>query len=660
MCHGVSIPKNRNVIMQIDIHTLSLIFCLTTILEVIILAAQYKFQKGTNFTGFSWWIAGIALIGFHFLVLFLQKYFSFGILEAILKNYSLVAAMFFLSHGVLIFFNGYRKSWHFFAFSGSYIIATTPAYILGNITIPGAITAISIALFSISAAISVIKENSYLDKRLKAITATTFIFNALFFVTFGAVWLFSPEMTALSHHSAFHQLSYLTLFINSTIWTFAFIFLMNHKVMQETIISKEKYTLMFETIPDAVLITRLDDGLFREVNQGFTLLSGYTASETRGKTTLDLNIWYDSVDRSRFMVILTETGSIENMEFQFRKKNGRPLIGLLSSRVIDIDGVSHALTVVRDITNRKKMEEKLRENEQKYRFLAENSGDVIWHINKSYRIDYISHADEQIRGYKREEVVGTQIWSIFKPEGVQLVREKIECHREKGEVGNNMLVSRFEIEQQCKDGSWIWTEIVAAPHYDNFGNLIGYHGISRDITERKQLLDQLYQQATIDELTQVPNRRHFMNLAEIELRRAKRYHHPLSLVGIDFDGLKGLNDTFGHLAGDRALSVFSKIVNEIIRDVDVLGRIGGDEFLLLLPETDADGAALVMERIQDVLASSPVYYGKKSFTISVSAGIACIQDWSDTLEGLYNRADSALYESKEEGGKKTTWQDLRK
>ena len=646
--------------MQIDIHTLSLIFCLTTILEVIILAVQYKYQKGSTFAGFSWWIAGIALIGFHFLMLFLQRYFSLGVYASVLENYSLVAGMFFLSHGVLVFFNGFRKTRHFFIFAGFYIISTTPAYILGNIALPGAISAISIALFSITAAISVIKENSNLDIRLKVITAATFIFNALFFIAFSVVWLIFPDQTTLSHHSTFNQLSYLTLFINSTIWTFAFIFLMNHKVMQETIISKEKYTLMFETIPDAILITRLDDGMFAEVNQGFTLLSGYSASEVRGKTTLDLNLWYDPVDRSRFLVILTETGSIENMEFQFRKKNGRPLMGLLSARVIDIDGVSHALTIVRDITSRKKMEEKLRENEQKYRFLAENSGDVIWHINKSYRIDYISHADEQIRGYKREEVVGTQIWSIFKPEGVQLVREKIECHREKGEVGNNMLVSRFEIEQQCKDGSWIWTEIVAAPHYDNYRNLIGYHGISRDITERKQLLDQLYQQATIDELTQVPNRRHFMNLAEIELRRAKRYHHPLSLVGIDFDGLKGLNDTFGHLAGDRALSVFSKIVNEIIRDVDVLGRIGGDEFLLLLPETDADGAALVMERIQDVLASSPVYYGKKSFTISVSAGIACIQDWSDTLEDLYNRADSALYESKEEGGKKTTWQDLRK
>jgi diguanylate cyclase (GGDEF)-like protein/PAS domain S-box-containing protein len=646
--------------MLIDIRTLSLIFCITTILEVLILLVQYKYQEGSSFTGFLWWIAGIALIGFNFLIIFLQRYLHLRLFAAVIENYVLVTGMFFLSHGVLLFFHGYKKSVHFFVFVGFYIVSTTIAYFFGNIAFPGAISAFSIALFSLIAAISVINEKSYLNKRLKTISAGTFIFNSLFFMVHAILWLIIPGQSSPGFPSIFQQFSYLLLFINSTIWTFAFIFLMNHKVMRETIISKEKYTLMFETIPDAVLISRLDDGLLTEVNQGFTLLSGYTASDIKGKSSLAINLWYDPVDRSRFMVILTETGSIENMEIQFRKKNGRLLIGLLSARAIDIDGVPHALTVVRDITNRKKMEEKLRENEQKYRFLTENSGDVIWHINKSLRIDYISPADEQIRGFKREEVIGTQIWSIFKPEGVQLVREKLEHHREKEEVGNNMMVSRFEIEQRCKDGSWIWTEIVAAPHYDNYGNLVGYHGISRDCSERKQLLDQLYKQATIDELTQAPNRRHFMNLAEIELRRAKRYHHPLSLVAIDFDLLKEINDTYGHMAGDRALSVFTKIVNQIIRDVDVLGRIGGDEFLLLLPETDSPGAALVMERIQDVLASSPVYIGKKNFNISVSAGIASIQDWSDTLEDLYNRADSALYESKDQGGKKITWQNLRK
>jgi diguanylate cyclase (GGDEF)-like protein/PAS domain S-box-containing protein len=539
---------------------------------------------------------------------------------------------------------------HALLFFGIFFIVTGIFYTLGNVIIPNAISAGIIAVFSILSAISIRKNNTEKKKLFSNFMATTFGLHAVFFLVFGLSWLIGPTPEFTSAPTTIEILSYIIIFISADLWTFSFIFLMNQRLMKETVESKEKYTLMFSTIPDAVLISRLSDGLILEVNQGFVKLSGYSREEAEGKTTADLNIWFDPTERARYVVILTEMKAIEDMEFQFRRKNGRLLLGLLSSKLIDVDGEKHVLNVVRDITSRKKMEDKLRENEQKYRFLTENSGDVIWHINKSYRIDYISSADERIRGYRREEVIGTQIWSVFKPEGIELVRKKIAHHLEMGQIGNNNQITRFEIEQRCKDGSWIWTEIVAAPHYDKYGNLIGYHGLSRDITERKQLLDQLYHEATVDELTQVPNRRHFMNLAEIEFRRAKRYHHPLSLVVIDFDDLKHVNDTYGHLAGDRALSVFSKVVNEIIRDVDVLGRFGGDEFLLLLPETDAEHALLVMERIRNILTSSPVFFGEKSFTISFSAGIASLKEWTDTIEELLNRADSALYQTKDKGG----------
>jgi len=362
----------------------------------------------------------------------------------------------------------------------------------------------------------------------------------------------------------------------------------------------------------------------------------------------DPNIWLDPTERQKFVILLTEDGSVENMEFKFRKKNGKPVNGLLSARTIELNNELHILTVVHDITVRKKMEEKLRENEQKFRFLTENSVDVIWHINKGYRIDYVSSADETIRGFKQEEVIGKPIWTFFKPEGVKLVREKIEHQHKNEQVGNNMDTTRFEIQQKCKDGSWIWTEICAAPHYDKKGNLIGYHGISRDITERKQLLDELYHQATIDDLTRIPNRRHFMYLAEKEMKTAKRYHHPISIIVIDFDNLKKINDTYGHLAGDRALSVFARIVQQIIREVDILGRFGGDEFLILLPETTDEQALRVMERINQILDSSPIFYQDESFSLSVSSGIASIENWTDTLEDLLNRADAALYEAKED------------
>jgi diguanylate cyclase (GGDEF)-like protein/PAS domain S-box-containing protein len=641
--------------INLDIHTLVLVFSLTIFLEVVILYIQY--QKGKIYTGFLWWGIGIFIIGIHFLFVATLHFFPFTIAYFIIEDISLVAGSLLLFHGIVLYFRQATNNKHFLLFVGLFGISTAIPFAFGNFIIPNAISSFCVAIFSTLSAVIVLKETSSIDKTFQRIIGITFISNALFFVVEMFYWLFSPAPSLTALPTTIQVVSYFVLFFNATLWTFGFIFLMNYRLNRETIEAKEKYNLMFKTIPDAVLITRLNDGLFIEVNQGFTKLSGYTSEDVANKTTLDINIWFDPTERARFVILLTETGSIEDMEFQFRRKNGRPLLGLLSARIIQVDKEPHILSVVRDITSRKKMEEKLRENEQKYRFLTENSGDVIWHINRSLRIDYISPADENIRGFKREEVIGTQIWTIFKPEGVELVRKKISHHQEIEQIGNNNQTTRFEIEQKCKDGTWIWTEVVAAPHYDKYGNLIGYHGISRDITERKQLVDQLYQQATIDELTQVPNRRHFMNLAKIELRRAKRYHHPLSLVVIDFDDLKVINDTYGHLAGDRALSVFSKIIQEIIRDVDVLGRFGGDEFLLLLPETDAEHALLVMERIRNILASSPIFYGEKSFRVTFSAGIACIGEWTDSLEDLLNRADEALYKIKEKGGDgaSTSW-----
>lgn len=630
-----------DIAMSIDIRTLSLIISLITTIEVVVLVIQY--QKEKKYKGFLWWIFGIGLIGLHFLSVFMNESFQFGVAALLIDNLFLTAGFLVLLHATLHFFNLKIQGRLYFLFGVLYTFLIITAYSLGNIALPMGITALSVALFSALVARIIYKQKFSSYKLLAFYNALAFLINAVFFIIYAISWFFFTNITQTELPTAIQEISYVVLSAITTFLTFGFIFLMDHRLNRDTLESKEKYTLMFETIPDAVLITRLKDGLFVEVNQVFTDLSGYSANEIRGKTTLDIDIWFYPVERNKFVILLTESGFVDDMEFQFRRKNGRPLIGLLSARAIDIDGIPHILSVVRDITSRKKMEEKLRENEQKYRFLAENSCDVIWHINKSHRIDYISPADEVIRGFKREEVIGTLVWSVFKPEGIQLVREKIEHHAQVEQIGNNMNVTRFEIEQRCKDGSWIWTEITAAPHYDQQGNLVGYHGISRDITEQKQLMDKLYEQATIDELTQIPNRRHFMDLATIELRRAKRYHHPLSIAVIDFNTLKKINDSHGHLAGDRALSVFTKIVQQIVRDVDVIGRFGGDEFLLLLPETDKEQATRVLERIQNVLASSPVFYGDKNFTVSISVGVASIENWTDTLEDLFNRADAALY-----------------
>jgi PAS domain S-box-containing protein len=144
-----------------------------------------------------------------------------------------------------------------------------------------------------------------------------------------------------------------------------------------------------------------------------------------------------------------------------------------------------------EIEARRKSEDALRESEEKYRIMTENSSDIIWHLDANFICDYISPADERLRGFKQEEVVGKTLWSILKPEGIELLR-KINAERiENEKEGIKSSKSIYELEQICKDGSTVWTEASSTPHYNENGEIIGYHGVTRDISERKQAQEAL-------------------------------------------------------------------------------------------------------------------------------------------------------------------------
>jgi PAS domain S-box-containing protein len=128
----------------------------------------------------------------------------------------------------------------------------------------------------------------------------------------------------------------------------------------------------------------------------------------------------------------------------------------------------------------------LQHSEEKFRVITDNSSDVIWHLNSKFEVTYISPADERIRGYKREEIIGHSLFSILKPEGIQLLMEANKRRMENLSKGIRAETAIYELEQRCKDGSWIWVEATAEAFYDKDGQVTGYHGVSRDITKRKK------------------------------------------------------------------------------------------------------------------------------------------------------------------------------
>lgn len=165
---------------------------------------------------------------------------------------------------------------------------------------------------------------------------------------------------------------------------------------------------------------------------------------------------------------------------------------------------------------------------------------------------------------------------------------------------------------------------------------------------------ELEQLAMTDELTETPNRRHFLQQLEREYERAKRYAHPTCLIMLDLDHFKSINDRFGHPAGDEVLRHFADLLSAHLRSEDIIGRLGGEEFAILLPETPVEGALTMLERIRKKLAQAALDEIEPGFTYTFSAGVAQL-----TVKGLSScrnwmmEADQALYQAKAAGRNRT-------
>ncbi len=219
-------------------------------------------------------------------------------------------------------------------------------------------------------------------------------------------------------------------------------------------------------------------------------------------------------------------------------------------------------------------------------------------------------------------------------------------HRKVCEGGSGVL----EFQIVGKHGTPLWLETHASPMRDAEGKVTGQISITRDVTERRALHQALEHQAQVDYLTGLPNRRRFMELAELELARSLRYHKQLSLFMIDIDHFKKVNDTHGHKTGDIVLQKLSEIMQESLREVDIIGRLGGEEFAVLLPETGRVEASEVAERLRDRVAEEEIVLeGGMPLRVTISVGVTTMQQKSVNIDMLLSVADEALYLAKHGG-----------
>jgi len=301
----------------------------------------------------------------------------------------------------------------------------------------------------------------------------------------------------------------------------------------------------------------------------------------------------------------------------------------------------------RDIAARELTEAALMESEARFRSLFEHAAIGIARISLDSHFLQINQEFCRITGYQPEELMFEDMTysRVVCPEDFP-ASKALRNEMLESSIANHSLEKRYV----RKDGSIAWVYLSTSLLCDSENRPLYFINAIQDITERKRLQAEIERQAHTDFLTGLANRRYFMEQAEIELARAIRYRSPLSITMMDIDYFKRINDTYGHKVGDTALQKLSLICQATLRESDLIARIGGEEFAILLPETDAQMAAEAVERIRESIAATDITLeDNQTFRITVSIGVVTLKEGTATLDTLLRLADAALYEAKRSG-----------
>lgn len=338
-------------------------------------------------------------------------------------------------------------------------------------------------------------------------------------------------------------------------------------------------------------------------------------------------------------------GSETTIELRWRHVDGCPVYTrtwLRSRQRADGSVVLDGATL--DIGRLHEAEADLRLSEERYRLLAENAWEVIWTMGLDTSITYVSPAVERMRGFTPEEAMRQSIDEALPPESLAIALGYFAELFAAIENGTEPPVFRGEMEYYRKDGSLLTTDLQVIPHIGPDGQVVEILGVSRDISERKVLDAELTRLADTDPVTGVQNRRHGQELLADVAAHARR-HQQLSLLMLDIDHFKVVNDTYGHLAGDQVLAEIARRLLENLRSTDVVARWGGEEFVILLRDCALEQALAIAEKIRSRIADSPF---DDVSAVSVSIGVAERRQDNDLTSWLA-RADAALYEAKRAG-----------
>lgn len=300
---------------------------------------------------------------------------------------------------------------------------------------------------------------------------------------------------------------------------------------------------------------------------------------------------------------------------------------------------------LRDISERKRSEQALKESERRLNQAQELIGLGSWEYDPLTSKTLWSPQMFRIHGLDSKDGVPDffSLSNMIHPEDKE---RWIEKNKDITKQGN---FEPFEFRLIRPNGECRWVLAYEAQNIDQSNSKKKFYGTLLDITERKKMEMELEYLATTDHLTGVYNRRMILEIAGKEFALVKRYSRPLSLLMMDIDHFKSVNDEYGHQAGDEVLKRLSEVCRNFVRKPDLIGRIGGEEFLLLLPETGKKDSLLMANRLREAIAEYSFNFQGLSVKMTVSIGMTLCLSSDKNLDSIFQRADKALYKAKKTG-----------
>ncbi|MBN2221303.1 MAG: diguanylate cyclase [Vallitaleaceae bacterium] len=413
--------------------------------------------------------------------------------------------------------------------------------------------------------------------------------------------------------------------------------------MTDKYLSEQKFKLLLDNASDGIFILDLEGHLIAYSQKSLELL-GYTPKEMQALLVFD---WDKSLSSEEWLQTMdTMKQQPIELERTHMRKDGSIYTAYITANLVSIENHTYIYSSVRDISKQKELQKAVEDTNLRWQFAIEGNKDGLWDWNVDTDEVYFSPQWKAMLGFEEHEITNSlEEWKKrIHPDDLKQVFSDVDSY-----FAGKTSTYVNEHRVLCKDGSYKWIRdrgIVITRNSDHSPHrMIGTH---TDISDYVAALDLIKKQTYIDELTQLHNRKSYNERIRELLEQYHRYQIPFSMIMLDIDYFKHINDTYGHSTGDVVLQRLAHLLTEISRKNDYLFRIGGEEFVFLLTATTGEKALLFAEKarikIQNELQLSEI----PNLGITISLGCTEVEE-RDNVDTLFHKADQAMYKAKAKG-----------